>query len=582
MKKLIFTFCFLVPSFLMAQTYFTEDFGGGTFPPGGWSIDAHSANWSANNSNNAGGTAPEARFSWSPQFNGISRLISSSTDLSGVTDLRIEFKYMIDHYGGDYTVGVATRSGGGNWNTVWELVNPTGSVPATTEVVAINNSDVGASDFQICWYFSGDSYNINYWYIDECRLFTPLAHDVMVKDILVDNQYVPGSTVTPQAIVKNFGLNTETFDVSCKIKIAGSTVYSETSSPVTLAPDAEQTVIFPDYVASASNELFEIIVNTNLAGDLDPTNDTMNKWFNTYTTQREMVLLEIGTGTWCQYCPGAAMGADDLIENGQSVAAVEYHNGDPFTNSYSNARIAYYGITGFPTAVFDGVDYYVGGSNTQSMYQYYLPIYEGRIGINSPLTVGIFGQNTGQDYNLTVSVNRVATIPSDFDNLVLHVVLTESHIPFNWQGQTEVSFVERLMMPDENGTMVDLLNNQSINTGLSFTLDPSWVTDECELVAFIQNKNTKEILQGTKVKLTDLVPVPVELTSFTAQAKSKGVVLQWTTATETNNHGFEIERSADGENFYRVGFVQGSGTTTKIQSYSFTDNIKYSGIRTYY
>jgi len=138
------------------------------------------------------------------------------------------------------------------------------------------------------------------------------------------------------------------------------------------------------------------------------------------------------------------------------------------------------------------------------------------------------------------------------------------------------------MMPDENGNPIDLLNNQTINTDLSFSLDPSWVMEECELVAFVQNNDTKEILQGTKVKLTDLMPVPVELTSFTAQANSKGILLQWTTATETNNHGFEIERSTDGENFYRIGFVQGSGTTTEIKSYSFVDNVEYSGISTYY
>ena len=75
-----------------------------------------------------------------------------------------------------------------------------------------------------------------------------------------------------------------------------------------------------------------------------------------------MVVLEIGTGTWCPYCPGSQMGADDLVTNGCSVAVVEYHNGDSFTNSYSNARNTYYGISGFPTAVFDGVQYVVGGS----------------------------------------------------------------------------------------------------------------------------------------------------------------------------------------------------------------------------
>jgi hypothetical protein len=138
------------------------------------------------------------------------------------------------------------------------------------------------------------------------------------------------------------------------------------------------------------------------------------------------------------------------------------------------------------------------------------------------------------------------------------------------------------MAPDELGTAVDLMNNSNISVDLNFSLDPSWVLDECEFVAWIQNLNNKEILQGSKVKLMDLMPVPVELTSFTASANSAGVVLNWTTATEINNHGFEVERSQDSESFYRIGFVEGRGTTTEIQSYSFLDDIEYSGVKTYY
>jgi len=295
-----------------------------------------------------------------------------------------------------------------------------------------------------------------------------------------------------------------------------------------------------------------------------------------------MVLLEIGTGTWCTYCPGAAMGADDLVENGHSVAVVEYHNGDNFTNSYSDARNTYYGISGFPTAIFGGVDYFVGGDHNISMYDNYLPIFEGRKAINCAFDVGIFGTSAAQDYDLTIKLGKLASIPADWDNLVLHVALTESHIPFNWQGQTEVSFVERLMMPDELGTMVDLMNNSNISVDLNFSLDPTWVTDECELVAFIQNLNNKEILQGSKVKLLDLMPVPVELTTFTASTNKSGIVLNWSTASEINNHGFEVERSQDDKTFYRIGFVKGTGTTTEIQSYSFVDDIEYSGAKTYY
>jgi hypothetical protein len=95
---------------------------------------------------------------------------------------------------------------------------------------------------------------------------------------------------------------------------------------------------------------------------------------------RNMVVVEIGTGTWCQYCPGAAMGADDLSANGDPVAIIENHNGDPFANTYSNTRNSYYSISGYPTAMFDGLNAVPGGSNTQTMYPYYLPYNAGESG----------------------------------------------------------------------------------------------------------------------------------------------------------------------------------------------------------
>ena len=73
--------------------------------------------------------------------------------------------------------------------------------------------------------------------------------------------------------------------------------------------------------------------------------------------------------------------------------------------------------------------------------------------------------------------------------------------------------------------------------------------------------------------------LPVELQSLTANVNNKTVSLQWTTATETNNYGFEVERTASpiltpsgGGSWTRIGFVEGSGTTNAPKSYSFVDN----------
>jgi hypothetical protein len=70
--------------------------------------------------------------------------------------------------------------------------------------------------------------------------------------------------------------------------------------------------------------------------------------------------------------------------------------------------------------------------------------------------------------------------------------------------------------------------------------------------------------------------LPVELTSFTASTEKNGVTLNWKTATETNNYGFEIQRSVvssqqSGNVWSKIGFVEGNGTTNAPKSYSFTD-----------
>ena len=65
-------------------------------------------------------------------------------------------------------------------------------------------------------------------------------------------------------------------------------------------------------------------------------------------------------------------------------------------------------------------------------------------------------------------------------------------------------------------------------------------------------------------------PVPVELTSFTASADYGVVELSWITATETNNQGFEVQKSFNGE-FETIAFVNGKGTTTQTQAYTYTD-----------
>ncbi len=80
------------------------------------------------------------------------------------------------------------------------------------------------------------------------------------------------------------------------------------------------------------------------------------------------------------------------------------------------------------------------------------------------------------------------------------------------------------------------------------------------------------VFQNSVYSLGNKGALPVELTSFNAKVTGKTTQLSWTTATELNNYGFEIQRSKkSSESFEKVGFVNGAGNSNSPKSYSFSD-----------
>jgi len=114
---------------------------------------------------------------------------------------------------------------------------------------------------------------------------------------------------------------------------------------------------------------------------------------------------------------------------------------------------------------------------------------------------------------------------------------------------------------------MDIINGTFINVSISDT--GSFV---------VNNPNTFNQLR----MLIDFnITTPVELIAFNASATINSVNLNWQSSTETNNQGFEIERSdwleTKSEKWKSIGFVNGNGTTTESQSYSFRDENVTSG-----
>jgi hypothetical protein len=220
--------------------------------------------------------------------------------------------------------------------------------------------------------------------------------------------------------------------------------------------------------------------------------------------ERNLVLYEVGTGTWCQYCPGAAMGIRDLIDvNQKNAVAIKYHYGDTYQVTDAEQRIGYYNIEAFPTTIADGILVMEGGSATQSLYQYYLNMYNQRINIpalqNLNLNIVGSGMNT---FTATITVEE--TYPYLTSGLTLQTALTESNIPQNWQNQTEVDYVLRKMFPDAAGTPLDFSQGSTQIFQFNFST-AGYVKDNCEFVAFIQHEATKEVTQVARVKMSTVL-----------------------------------------------------------------------------
>ena len=117
------------------------------------------------------------------------------------------------------------------------------------------------------------------------------------------------------------------------------------------------------------------------------------------------------------------------------------------------------------------------------------------------------------------------------------------------------------------GTTADLINHLKSITGLRVVVDKPVKDDILRDLNFDAFYAVNAFSDGSVV--------PVELTSFSALNLGSKTKLQWTTATEVNNHGFEIQRKLNTatSSWTAIGFINGHGTVTEANSYSYEDNI---------
>jgi len=333
MQKLYLTcIAFLLVCTVNGQVFLTEDFSGGIMPPSGWNIENLQGQWSISSTTNSGGTAPEAKFHYTSGTI-TTRLISNTIDLTGLTTVMLSFNHFYDWYANPApAAGVATRSGGSDWNTVWEVV-PTANTGPENKFIEISNADVGASDFQLCFFLSGNMLNLDFWFLDDILLYNAFETDAMLSVVHLPEYAASGAEVTVTGTVKNAGYDViNSFDVVYRVDGG-----DEISHPVTgliLAPGQNYTFTHPTLLVlteSGSHEVEVNIVNVNGGEDDFPANNiiTKNIWVVPFIPAKR-VFCEEATGTWCGQCVRGICFMDYMAETYPDTwigAAV--HNNDP-------------------------------------------------------------------------------------------------------------------------------------------------------------------------------------------------------------------------------------------------------------
>lgn len=329
------------------------------------------------------------------------------------------------------------------------------------------------------------------------------VHDVGVKAILAPGkEFDPSVSVAPSTVVKNYGTFPESFEVNCMISLGGAPVYNETVPVSSLAPDTPVQVDFPAWSGLEGN-VYTVDFTTLLAGDETPANDTKSALTRNYTRTRRSVLIEGATGTWCYYCQYSALGLDTLyLTAGDSVAIVEYHYSDLYTNASSMARINYYSIGSYPTVIFDGTERVTGGS--PGIYSSY------RLQMNDEFTrkvpvdmilEGDYDEGARQGF-VRVTVDAVNGIAAE--DLRLFTVLTESHIACEWQSLDSLQFVAREFFPDVSGIPLVLEKGDSHEESVNFQVSGDYIDTNCDITVFLQDAVSKEVLGALGSPLDEL------------------------------------------------------------------------------
>jgi Secretion system C-terminal sorting domain len=210
--------------------------------------------------------------------------------------------------------------------------------------------------------------------------------------------------------------------------------------------------------------------------------------------------------------------------------------------------------------------------------------------------------NDGSNYSVKIQINTdtgtddlgTATFKISFGSDISYPSSPSSGTDYTYHNFSGGNYTTATVTRPSTNTVYINIELQSDNSGTIVAQTPSW-SDVVTINFTTVNPNgssnlawqtaSTDVFDGDNATnwtlgsfpSVDTSPLPVELSSFTASMSLNNVNLNWKTATEINNNGFEVERKAGHQKsevssqWEKVGFVQGYGNSNSPKEYSFVD-----------
>jgi len=188
-----------------------------------------------------------------------------------------------------------------------------------------------------------------------------------------------------------------------------------------------------------------------------------------------------------------------------------------------------------------------------------------------------FWNSTPANFLLSKSFKVIPANSNPTGSYEISLYYTASEVN-GWQTASGQSITNAQMVKVSNGRFVP-----DVTPATPFTADVSVVG------ATVTNYGTNYEIKGVFNNSSfsgfgvgvPAAPVPVTLLSFTGYEKNNAAVLNWTTTSENNTRGFEVEKSFDGASFSKIGYLKAAGNSAVNRNYLLTDAAKLSIIQFY-